>query len=65
MPRIIVQAVEGRTLEQKRHLVRAVTEGVVEAFDVAPETITIVIEEIRRDHIAKAGILAADRKAST
>lgn len=65
MPRIIVQAVEGRTLEQKRHLARAITDSVVEAFAVAPETVTIVIEEIRREHMAKAGVLAADRAETT
>lgn len=63
MPRIIVQAVEGRTLEQKRDLVRALTDGVVEAFSVKPETVTVVIEEIRKDHMSKAGVLAVDREA--
>lgn len=62
MPRIIVQAVEGRSLEQKRHLVRAITDGVVEAFSVKPETVTVVIEEIRSDHFSKAGVLAIDRE---
>lgn len=63
MPRIIVQAVEGRSLEQKRHLVRAITDGVVAAFSVKPETVTVVIEEIRSDHLSKAGVLAIDREA--
>ena len=63
MPRIIVQAVEGRSLDQKRRLVRAITDGVVEAFSVRPETVTVVIEEIRREHLSKAGVLAIDREA--
>ncbi|HEX6470099.1 MAG TPA: tautomerase family protein [Streptosporangiaceae bacterium] len=63
MPRIIVQAVEGRSLEQKRRLVRAITAGVVDAFSVSPESVTVVIEEIRKEHLAKAGVLAADRDA--
>ncbi|MBX6354848.1 MAG: tautomerase family protein [Micromonosporaceae bacterium] len=63
MPRIIVQAVEGRSLEQKRRLVRGITDSVVEAWSVAPETVTVVIEEIRREHFAKAGVLASDTAA--
>jgi 4-oxalocrotonate tautomerase len=61
MPRIIVQAIEGRTLEQKRRLVRAITEGVVDAFSCSPESVTVVIEEISREHISEAGVLHADR----
>jgi 4-oxalocrotonate tautomerase len=63
MPRVIVQAVEGRSLEQKRRLVQAITDSVVDAFSATPESVTVVIEEIRRDHFAKAGILAVDRDA--
>ncbi|WP_236791783.1 tautomerase family protein [Amycolatopsis sp. GM8] len=65
MPRIIVQAIEGRSVEQKRHLVRAITDGVVEAFSVAPETVTVVIEEIRRENMGKAGVLAADKETAS
>ncbi|MFI6344183.1 4-oxalocrotonate tautomerase family protein [Streptomyces sp. NPDC050560] len=61
MPRIVVQAIEGRSLEQKRHLVRALTDGIVEAFSVTPESVTVVIEEIRRDHTSRAGVLDVDR----
>lgn len=64
MPRIVVQAYEGRTLDQRRHLVRAITDAVVEAYTVSPETVTVVIEEIPDDHTAKAGVLRADRKAA-
>lgn len=62
MPTITVQAIEGRSLDQKRQLVRAITDGVVSAFSVAPESVTVVIEEIRREHLAKAGVLAADKE---
>ncbi|MQA08941.1 MAG: 4-oxalocrotonate tautomerase [Pseudonocardiaceae bacterium] len=63
MPRIVVQAYEGRTLDQKRHLVRGITDAVVDAYAVSPETVTVVIEEIRDDHTAKAGVLRSDRNA--
>ena len=61
MPRIIIQAFKGRTLEQKRELVRRITEVTVEVFEVAPETVTIRIEEGDKENFAKAGVLASDR----
>jgi 4-oxalocrotonate tautomerase len=61
MPRIIIQAFKGRTLEQKRELVRRITEVTVEVFEVPPETVTIRIEEGDKENFAKAGVLASDR----
>jgi 4-oxalocrotonate tautomerase len=61
MPRIIIQAFKGRTLEQKRELVRRITEVTVEVFEVTPETVTIRIEEGDKENFAKAGVLASDR----
>jgi 4-oxalocrotonate tautomerase len=57
VPRIIVQAVEGRTAEQKRELVKSVTDAVVNAYGCEPKTVTIVIEDIPRENFAKAGVL--------
>jgi len=62
MPRIIIQAFKGRTLEQKRELVRRITEVTVEVFKVPPETVTIRIEEGDKENFGKAGILASDRE---
>lgn len=61
MPRIIIQAFSGRTLDQKRELVRRITEVTVEVFEVSPETVTIRIEEGEKENFAKAGVLASDR----
>ena len=37
MPAITIKAIEGRTIEQKRGLVRDITDAVVKNFDVKPE----------------------------
>lgn len=60
MPRVIIQAVEGRTPDQKRELVKSVTEAVVSAYGVEPKTVTIVLEDIPRGNFAKAGVLASE-----
>jgi len=63
MPRIIVQAISGRTIEQKRDLARRLTDAVVEAWGVEPEIVTVRIEEVSPENFARAGLLAADRPA--
>jgi 4-oxalocrotonate tautomerase len=61
MPRIIVQATKGRSLEQKRGLVRDLTKAMCDNFDVEPDQVTVVIQESDPENIAKGGVLAADR----
>lgn len=60
MPLVTVKALEGRTIEQKRGLVRDITEAVVKNFKVEPESVTVDIIENSRDNLAKAGKLFVD-----
>ena len=60
MPRITVEADEGRTIEQKRGLVRDITEAVTKNFNVKPETVIIVIRESSKENRAKGGKLIID-----
>ena len=61
MPEIIVYAVEGRTLEQKRGLVKDITEAVVRNFGAPAEAVVIQIVEARKTDKAKGGVLFSDR----
>jgi 4-oxalocrotonate tautomerase len=61
MPEVYVHAVEGRTLEQKRALVRDITEAVVKNFNVAADRVMVQIVESPRDNKAKGGVLFSDR----
>jgi 4-oxalocrotonate tautomerase len=61
MPLVTVKAVEGRTIEQKRALVKDITEAVVKNFQVQPEAVSIDIVEYSRKNLAKAGKLFIDR----
>ncbi|MCX5516711.1 4-oxalocrotonate tautomerase [Kaistia algarum] len=61
MPEVIVYAVEGRTLEQKRGLVRDITDAVVKNFGAAPEGVTIQIVEAPKTDKAKGGVLFSER----
>jgi 4-oxalocrotonate tautomerase len=60
MPTINVQLFEGRTLEQKRAFVQAITEATVNTLGGTPESVDILIHEIKREHWATGGKLWSD-----
>ncbi len=61
MPLVTVKAIEGRTTEQKRGLVKDITDAIVKNFKVEPDAVTIDIIEFSRENLAKAGKLFVDR----
>jgi 4-oxalocrotonate tautomerase len=61
MPEIYVYAVEGRTIDQKRSLVKDITDAVVRNFKVPPEAVMVQIMESPKDSKAKGGFLFSDR----
>ena len=62
MPVINVKLVEGRTVEQKRAMVKAVTRAVSETLGVAETAIWISIEDMKPENFAQGGELRLDRK---
>jgi 4-oxalocrotonate tautomerase len=62
MPIIHVNMYEGRTLDQKRKLVVAMTEAVVKSLDTKPESVRIILHDIPKHNVAVAGVLASERK---
>jgi 4-oxalocrotonate tautomerase len=53
--------VEGRTIDQKRSLVKDITDAVVRNFKVPPEAVMVQIMESPKDSKAKGGFLFSDR----
>lgn len=62
MPFVTVKMYEGRTPEQKRALVKEVTDAVVRTTGATPEGTFVVIEDLKREHWATAGVLASEAK---
>ncbi len=60
MPLVTVKAKAGRTIEQKRGLVKDITEAVVKNFRVEPEAVSVDIIEYGLENLAKGGRLFAD-----
>jgi 4-oxalocrotonate tautomerase len=61
MPEVYIHAIEGRTLDQKRALVKEITDAVVRNFKVGPEAVMVQIIESPKDLKAKGGFLFSDR----
>jgi len=61
MPEIIIYAASGRSVEQKRGLVRDITEAVVKHYDVPADAVAIQIVEAPAESKAKGGVLFSDR----
>jgi 4-oxalocrotonate tautomerase len=61
MPEIYVYAIEGRTLEQKRGLVKDITDAVVKNFKAPAEAVVVQIMESPSTSKAKGGILFSEQ----
>jgi 4-oxalocrotonate tautomerase len=61
MPEIHVFAAEGRTLDQKRQLMKDITDAVVRNFGVAPEAVVVQIIEAPKTNKSRGGILFSEQ----
>jgi len=61
MPIIRVEMFKGRTREQKRALVRELTDAFVRAAGGKPEAVTVVIRDVDQQDWGEAGVSMADR----
>jgi len=56
MPEIHVFAAEGRTLDQKRQLMKDITDAVVRNFGVPPEVVVVQIIEAPKTSKSRGGV---------
>ncbi len=63
MPTIHVEMFEGRTPEQKKALVEKVTQAAVEALGCSPDSVDIIITDIRKDNWATGGKLWSEPRS--
>jgi len=60
MPIITIEAFAGRTVEQKRALVKDITDAVTKNYKVTPDAVTIILHDLKPEDLAKAGKLKLD-----
>ena len=61
MPEILVYCAEGRTPEQKKGLMKDISDAVVKNFKVPLESVTVQIVEAEKTNKAKAGVPFTER----
>jgi 4-oxalocrotonate tautomerase len=61
MPEVYVHAVEGRSLDQKRSLVKDITAAVVKNLNVPADAVLVQIVESAKENKAKGGVLFSER----
>ena len=62
MPHIQVTMLKGRTTEQKRKLVKRLTDAMVEEASANRDGVTVALVEVEKEDFARGGTLIADRK---
>ena len=63
MPVIHVDILEGRSVEQKRAYVKAMTDCSVACLGCAPDNVTVVLSEMSFEHYGRAGKIKLDELA--
>ena len=61
MPFVIVHMWEGRAVEDKRALVAAITQAMVDHAHARADGLHVVIQEYPPENWARAGVLGSDR----
>jgi 4-oxalocrotonate tautomerase len=64
MPIVQIEMLEGRNLDQKREMVKGVTEVLVNTLKCPPEAVHIIIREMKLENVAENGSLFLDTKGS-
>ncbi len=64
MPEVVVYLLEGRTLEQKRGLIKDITAAVVKNAGAKPDAVTVSLVETAKTAKGKGGVLFSEMSAS-
>lgn len=60
MPIVQVHLLEGRTVEQKRKLIAAVTQALVDSIGAKPESVRVLLDEMPKEHFGIGGVSAQE-----
>ncbi|MDD3656947.1 MAG: 2-hydroxymuconate tautomerase family protein [Atribacterota bacterium] len=62
MPILQIEILKGRTVEQKREMVKMVTDAISETLNCPKEAVSIIIREMEWENYARAGVLKSDSR---
>lgn len=61
MPSVTVEWLEGRTIDQKRKVIAAITDALVEHAYANRERVNVTFREITKEDWGRGGLLGCDR----
>ena len=61
MPTYHIEMMEGRTVAQKKQLVEAITKVSVEILGGSPDSVDILITDVKRENWATGGVLWSEK----
>lgn len=62
MPIVRVEMYEGRSVDQKREIVRGVTDVVARVTGNPPDAVHVIIEDVKRENWGIGGLIGPDRQ---
>ena len=62
MPVVQVQLYEGRTVEQKRAMAKAITKAISETAGVPDSATTVIFTDVKKSDWSNGGTLASDQQ---
>jgi 4-oxalocrotonate tautomerase len=63
MPEVVVYANEGRSVDQKRGLVKDITNAVMKNYGVPADAVVVTLVETAKHNKAKGGVLFSEMSA--
>ena len=63
MPTYHIEMMEGRTVEQKKKLVEAITQATVDILGSSADSVDIIITDIKRENWATGGTLWSEPRS--
>ena len=61
MPNITVELLSGRTMDQRREFVAAVTDAAVDILKAKRASVRILLVEIEKSEVANGGVFESDK----
>ncbi|SUO95583.1 2-hydroxymuconate tautomerase [Suttonella ornithocola] len=63
MPIVNIKIIEGRNLEQKREMGKAVTKAIADTLGIPEAAVWISIEDLKPENLCQGGELRIDKKS--
>ncbi len=62
MPIVHINMFKGRTLDQRREMVKEVTESIVKTLKCDKEAVRIIVNEVEKEDVSVGGVLRSDQE---